>query len=99
MKENKKEFLQKQLSLFNNFLKTSLKDPNMDYNIQLLFSDINSVFEEINDISRINLDSFTQTYRVMYKLPTNTEIKNYPNSWAKTIAESIKCAQQTDKKD
>ena len=99
LKENKKELLQKQLTLFNNFLKTSLKDPNIAYNIQLLFADINSIFEEINDISLINLDSFTQTYRVMYKLPTDIKIKDYPNSWATTIAESIKCAQQTDKKN
>ncbi|MDE0092347.1 MAG: hypothetical protein OXN83_03565 [Oligoflexia bacterium] len=92
-KEDKKEFLQKQLNSFDDFLKTSLTDPNMDYSLQLLFSDITSLLEEINYNNSIELGIFTLSYRRWYNLPEDIEVKDYPDNWAKMIAQSIECAQ------
>ena len=97
-KSDREEFLQKQLNSFEDFLKTSLKDPNMDYTLRLLFSDINSVLEEMNYNNSINLNTFIRLYRMLYKLPEDIEIKDYPDNWAKTIAQSIECRQQAEKK-
>ena len=92
--ENKKEFLKTQLVSFDSFLKTSLKDPNMDYILQLLFSDITSALEEANSAHSINLDTFSRFYRMLYNLPENIAVKDYPDNWAKIIAQSIECALQ-----
>lgn len=91
-KEDKQEFLQTQLNAFDGFLKISLKDPNMDYTLQLLFSDITSVIAEMNS-SNLNLDTFIRLYRMLYNLPENMETANYPDYWAQVIAQSIECTQ------
>ncbi|MCZ0932812.1 MAG: hypothetical protein OXJ52_06650 [Oligoflexia bacterium] len=97
--ENKKKLLKKQLDSFEDFLKTSLKDPNMDYTLQLLFSNIISALEETNYDNFIDLDVFTRFYRMLYNLPEDLEIKDYPDNWAQTIAKSIECIQQEEKKN
>ena len=62
----------------------------MDYTLQLLFSDIISITKEIH-YRDLNLDTFTRLYILLYNLPENIEIKNYPHRWAKVIAQSIEC--------
>ena len=98
IKDDKKKFLQKQLNFFNNFLNISSQDPNMDYTLHLLFSDIINTLKETNYNDFISLDTFTLFYRMLYKLPEDIEIVNYPDNWAKTIAQSIECAQQEKKR-
>ena len=92
--EDKKAFFQKQFNSFYTFLKTSLKDPNMDYSFQILFSDITSLFVEITketeEKSFITLDNFSTYYKLHYGLSENIKIDNY-HPWAKTIAQAIKC--------
>ena len=97
--EDKKELLTKQLNFFENFLQTSLRDFNMDYALQLLFSNIVSLFEETNENNFIDLDTFTRSYRMLYNLPEDLEINDYPDNWAQTIAQSLKCAQQDEEKN
>ena len=92
--ENKKEFFQNQLKSFHIFLNTSLKDPNMDYALQILFSDIASIIEYKNYSNFINWDAFNLLYRRLYNLPENMEVTDYPDNWAKIISQSIKCAQE-----
>ena len=91
IQKDKKEFLYKQVNLFDDFLLNSLKDPYMDYNLKLLFADITSLLEEINYKQSIDLDRFNLVYRTLYNLSNNIEIKNYPDNWAKAIAKGIKC--------
>ncbi|MDE0118960.1 MAG: hypothetical protein OXM55_03000 [Bdellovibrionales bacterium] len=92
IKEDKKEFLKTQLNSFDDFLKTGLKDPNMDYTLQLLFSDITSVIKEMNSYT-LDLDTFSRLYRMLYNLSENREITSYPDYWAQVIAQSIECIQ------
>ena len=89
--------LKKQLKAFDSFLKISLKDPFMDYPLKLLFADISSLLEEINYNKSINLDSFIQFYKMLYNLPEDIKIEDYSDKWAKVIAQSMKCIQQTKK--
>ena len=90
--EDKKEFLKSQLESFHFFLTTTLKDPNMDYNLQILFSDIADLIEDKNYDNFIDLDTFSSLYKSFYNLPEKLEAKNYPDDWAKIISESIQCS-------
>ena len=82
-----------QLESFQSFLTTSLKDPNMDYSLQILFADIVSLIEDKNYDNFIDLDTFNSLYRSFYNLPENLEEENYPDDWAKTIFKSIECTK------
>ena len=92
IQENKKLFFTKQLNSFNRFLKTSLKDFNMDYTLQLLFADVSGAIDEKNHEDSINLESFILFYKRLYNLPEDIEVKDYPDEWAQIIVQSINCS-------
>ena len=97
--KNRKDFFQKQLKSFQIFLNISLTDPNMDYSLQLLFSDIASIIEDENYSNSIDKDTFNLLYRRLYNFPEKAEVTDYTDKWAIVIAQSIECAQKEMKKN
>lgn len=79
------------------YLESNLRDdPYMIYEIKLMFHDIkDAIKQSIEDRSSSNLtfESFSRSYRLLYNLPESLKVKDYPDDWAKRIANSLKCLE------
>lgn len=93
IKENQSKVLTEKLKDLQDFLKTSLKDPYMNYKLKLEFGDLLDIME---DNLILDLNDFVLSYRLLYNLPENTKQEDYYHSWAQDLFQILKCVKKTN---
>jgi len=88
LKNKKQKTLFEKLNSLRSFLRSSLEDPYMNYELAILFADISSVLEEENWRT---YSDFNRAYKLLYNIGESVKFENYEHVWAKDIIVGLQC--------